>query len=133
MGDSLSGLFEGYREGFALPGAVYKDPEIYEPELRRIFLKSWHYVGHVSQVREKGDYFLFEIADESVIIVRDGEGAMNALLNVCRHRGSRICDAQPAASRASPASTTAGPTRSTARCSALGFAPEGIDKSQPRP
>ena len=83
-------VFDSWQPGYALPRAAYHDPEIYEAELRRIFLKSWHYVGHVSQVREKGDYFLFEMADESVIIVRDGEGRVNALLNVCRHRGSRI-------------------------------------------
>src|SRR5262245_38649533 len=77
----------------ALPGEVYRDPELYEREIRRIFMHSWLYVGHQSQIPERGDYFLFEIAGESVIIVRDGEGGVNALLNVCRHRGSRICDA----------------------------------------
>lgn len=94
MGDSLSGLFEGYREGFALPGAVYKDPAIYELEIRHIMLRSWLYVGHQSLVPERGDFFLSEVAGESVIIVRDGQGAINALMNVCRHRGSRICDTE---------------------------------------
>ena len=56
------------------PARVYQDPEIYEQEIRQIFLKSWLYVGHQSQVPERGDYFLFEMAGESVIIVRDGEG-----------------------------------------------------------
>ena len=56
-------------------------------------LKAWHYVGHHSMVPERGDYFLFEMAGESVIVVRDGEGGINAFMNVCRHRGSRICDA----------------------------------------
>ena len=92
MGDSLKKLFDGYREGYALPGAVYRDPEIYELEIRHIMLKSWLYVGHASQVPERGDYFLFEIAGESVILVRDAQGGINALMNVCRHRGSRICD-----------------------------------------
>ncbi|MGH8316204.1 MAG: aromatic ring-hydroxylating oxygenase subunit alpha, partial [Steroidobacterales bacterium] len=77
----------------ALPGVVYKDPAVYEEEIQRIFLKSWHYVGHQSQIPTRGDYFLFEMAGESVIVVRDAEGNINALLNVCRHRGSRICDA----------------------------------------
>jgi Rieske 2Fe-2S family protein len=86
-------VFEGYREGYALPGAAYKDPGIYELEVRHIMLKAWHYVGHLSMVPGKGDYFLFEIAGESVIVVRDGEGGVNAFMNVCRHRGSRICDA----------------------------------------
>jgi Rieske 2Fe-2S family protein len=81
-----------YQDGFALPGGVYRDPELYEQEIRRIFLKSWLYVGHQSQIPERGDYFLFEIAGESVIIARDGDGRINAMMNVCRHRGSRICD-----------------------------------------
>ena len=42
--------------------------------------------------RRRGDYFLFEMAGESVIVVRAPDGGINALLNVCRHRGSRICD-----------------------------------------
>jgi Rieske 2Fe-2S family protein len=89
----LGQLFEGYREGYALPGAFYKDPAIYELDVRHILLKSWLYVGHQSMVPERGDYFLFEAAGESVIVVRDGEGGINAMMNVCRHRGSRICDA----------------------------------------
>jgi Rieske 2Fe-2S family protein len=93
MDDALKELFEGYREGFALPGAVYKDPKVYELEVRHILLRSWLYAGHQSQVPGRGDYFLFEVAGESVIVVRDGEGGINALMNVCRHRGSRICDA----------------------------------------
>ena len=93
MTDTPSGIFDGYRQGFALPGAAYKDPAVYELEVRHIMLKSWLYAGHASMVRERGDYFLLEIAGESVIVVRDGQGAIHALLNVCRHRGSRICDA----------------------------------------
>jgi phenylpropionate dioxygenase-like ring-hydroxylating dioxygenase large terminal subunit len=77
----------------ALPGDVYRDPDLYETEIRSIFLRSWLCIGHQSQILARGDYFLFEIAGESVIVIRDGEGQINALLNVCRHRGSRICDA----------------------------------------
>ena len=71
---------------------LYRDPEVYETEVRRIFMRSWLYVGHQSQVPGRGDYFLFEIAGESVIVIRDAEGGVNAMMNVCRHRGSRICD-----------------------------------------
>jgi len=93
VAESPGKVFEGYRAGYALPGAAYKDPAIYELEVRHIMLKAWHYAGHQSMVPGKGDYFLFEIAGESVIVVRDGEGGVNAFMNVCRHRGSRICDA----------------------------------------
>jgi phenylpropionate dioxygenase-like ring-hydroxylating dioxygenase large terminal subunit len=94
MNESLHRLLEGYRQGWALPGAVYKDPDIYELDVRNIVLKSWLYVGHQSRIPERGDWFLSGIAGESVIVVRDGQGAVNAMMNVCRHRGSRICDAE---------------------------------------
>jgi Rieske 2Fe-2S family protein len=42
-------------------------------------------------VAEPGAYFLSEIAGESIIVLRDREGALRAHFNVCRHRGTRIC------------------------------------------
>ena len=84
----------GWRNGYALPGVVYKSPELYEDEIRRIFLQRLALRrARQARSRQRGDYFLFEMAGESVIVVRDAEGNINALLNVCRHRGSRICDA----------------------------------------
>ena len=40
-----------------------------------------------------GDYFLREIAGESMIVVRAGAGSVEAFYNVCRHRGTRLCTA----------------------------------------
>ena len=71
--------------------AFYCDPDIYQLELDEIFLKSWQYVGHVSEISNSGDYFLFDYANESVIVIRDKDDKIHALLNVCRHRGSRVC------------------------------------------
>lgn len=93
MNDRLESLLDACKPGYALPGGVYHDPNIYEQEIGAIFLKSWLCVGHESQIARPGDYFLFELCAESVIIARDNDGRVNALLNVCRHRGSRICDA----------------------------------------
>lgn len=93
MNEQLTAALASWRNGYALPGMVYRSAELYEDEIRRIFLRAWHYVGHVSEVAARGDYLLFEMAGESVIVVRDSDGNVNALLNVCRHRGSRICDA----------------------------------------
>ncbi len=69
----------------------YQDPDVYQRELDRIFMKSWLYTGHISQVPNIGDYFLYELANESVIITRDSKNTIKALINVCRHRGSRVC------------------------------------------
>ncbi|MDX1460776.1 MAG: aromatic ring-hydroxylating dioxygenase subunit alpha [Xanthomonadales bacterium] len=77
-------------EGHSLDRAFYTDPDIYRREIDRIYLRSWLYAGHVSEIPKLGDWFLFEFADESVIIVRSDEQTVTALLNVCRHRGSRL-------------------------------------------
>jgi phenylpropionate dioxygenase-like ring-hydroxylating dioxygenase large terminal subunit len=79
------------RKGFSLEQNFYTDPEIYRRELAVLFGTNWIFAGHISQIPNPGDYFLFEIGADSIIIVRDKSGAINALANVCRHRGSRIC------------------------------------------
>jgi Rieske 2Fe-2S family protein len=92
VSETLQSLLDAYRPGHALPRGLYCDPQIYEKEIGAIFLKSWLCVGHESQIPGRGDYFLFNLAEESVIVVRDADARINALLNVCRHRGSRICN-----------------------------------------
>ena len=84
-------LVEEQPERYALPQSVYRDPDIYRHDIDQIFLKSWLYAGHQSEIPNVGDWVLFEFAEESVIIVRSSENEINALLNVCRHRGSRVC------------------------------------------
>ncbi|MDX1401517.1 MAG: aromatic ring-hydroxylating dioxygenase subunit alpha [Kiloniellales bacterium] len=69
----------------------YGDPAIYERERERIFLNHWHFVGHHSQIPEPGDYFVFEMDREAAILVRGDDAKIRALVNVCRHRGSRLC------------------------------------------
>ncbi len=126
----LKKIFDAWQPGHALPRAVYVDPGIYEAEIRRIFLRSWHYVGHHSRVPERGDYFLFEIAGESVIVIRDGEGRVHALLNVCRHRGSRICD-EPSGRESRLFCKYHGWTYGLdGSLRGAGYAPEGLDKSR---
>ena len=88
---ALRNLVDKHQKGTALDRAFYTDADIYERELSEIYLKSWIYAGHVSEIPNIGDWFLFEMADESVIIARSKENEINAMLNVCRHRGSRVC------------------------------------------
>ncbi len=92
--ESLRNLRESLGDcvpGHALPRAFYKDPAIFEADMRHFVMAHWHCVGHTSMLAQTGSYFTAEFAGESIIIVRNGEGQVRALLNVCRHRGSRIC------------------------------------------
>jgi Rieske 2Fe-2S family protein len=79
------------RPGYALSREFYCDAELFEREKRRLLLRHWHCAGHQSQVPEPGDFFTTEICGESLIVVRGNDREIRALLNVCRHRGSRVC------------------------------------------
>ncbi|HMO58451.1 MAG TPA: aromatic ring-hydroxylating dioxygenase subunit alpha [Roseiflexaceae bacterium] len=77
--------------GYTLERAFYTDPAIFAIDIERVFLRHWLYVGHVSRIPQPGDYFLYTIGNESIVIVRGQDDDVHALFNVCRHRGSRIC------------------------------------------
>jgi Rieske 2Fe-2S family protein len=77
----------------ALGREHYVSDEVFQRERARIFFASWLYAGHVSEIGEPGAYLLFELDDESVIVLRDKKGEIHAFANVCRHRGSRLCAA----------------------------------------
>jgi len=79
------------RPGHSLPQAYYVSPEIYQRDIERMLMRHWICVGHASAIPEAGDYFTYELDRESVIIIRGRDGVIRALMNVCRHRGSRIC------------------------------------------
>jgi glycine betaine catabolism A len=81
------------RPGHGLPRPFYHEELLYRTEMEYIWRGGWLFAGHSCQIPNPGDYFLYEVGEDSVIIVRDDEGQVHALYNVCRHRGSIICDA----------------------------------------
>ena len=87
----LEELIARHTEGSSLPQEFYRDPAIFARDIARIHLQHWLCVGHVSRIPERGDYFVFDLADESFIIVRDNNDEVRAHANVCRHRGSNVC------------------------------------------
>ena len=77
-----------------LASSWYVSPESFAAERERIFMRQWLCVGREEQIAKTGDFFTFEIAGENVIVTRDGGGVVHAFFNVCRHRGTRICEAR---------------------------------------
>jgi len=84
-------LLATYRPGQSLPRDYYTSPRVFERDLERVYLRHWNFVAHASRIPVAGDFFLYRLAGESLIIIRAKGGAVHALLNVCPHRGSRIC------------------------------------------
>ncbi len=74
-----------------LAGKYYNDETIYQRELEHIFFQRWLCIGRSEQIAHPGDYFLFNLGDESVIVVRDRDGVAHAHHNLCRHRGTQLC------------------------------------------
>ena len=75
-----------------LPSSWYVSPEIFEDERSRVFRQSWLCVGRAERIEHPGDYFVADIDGESLIVTRDADGRPRAFYNVCRHRGTRICE-----------------------------------------
>lgn len=73
--------------------ALYTDPAVFEAELERIFGTAWIFLGHESQVRQKGDYFTTRIGLDSIIVARHTDGTIHAFQNRCTHRGAEVCHA----------------------------------------
>ena len=88
---SFETLVKRQRPGMSLEQPFYVSAEIFERDLERIVARQWLFVDHVSRIAEPGDYMLYEVAGESIILVRGRDGEIRAFFNVCRHRGSRIC------------------------------------------
>jgi Rieske 2Fe-2S family protein len=70
----------------------YVSSDAFAAERERVFARSWICVGRQEVIGETGDFRVVEAAGESLMLVRDGERELHAFYNVCRHRGTRICE-----------------------------------------
>ncbi len=90
---TLQTLLASRQPGYGLPRPFYHDQLLYRLEMETIWRGGWLFAGHSCQIPEAGDYFLYDVGEDSLIIVRGDDGQVNALYNVCRHRGSILCEA----------------------------------------
>jgi Rieske 2Fe-2S family protein len=72
----------------------FVSPRVFAEEQNKIFSTQWVLAGHQSQIAKAGDYFISNVADESLIIIRDQRSNIRGFYNVCRHRGTRLLEDQ---------------------------------------
>ena len=74
-----------------LSGDFYTSATIFAAEQDEIFEKLWFCAARSSDLANPGQFKNVQIGRESVLVVRGKDGALRAFLNVCRHRGARLC------------------------------------------
>ena len=94
--DALAELAENVAMPFeraqAMPPSVYTSQSFMEQEIEGIFAKEWYCVGRADALREAGDYVTARLAGQPVVVLRDRDGGLRALSNVCLHRMSTMLE-----------------------------------------
>ena len=81
-----------FNQAHAMPKSVYTSAEFLAQEQKHVFGHDWLSAGRADALPNPGDYLTMEIAGEPIIVLRDREGALRAMSNVCRHRMSTLLE-----------------------------------------
>jgi Rieske 2Fe-2S family protein len=74
-----------------LPAPFYLSQETFALEKEHLFAASWMCVAREEQLPQPGDSLVLNVVGESILLVRNHQGALRGFYNVCRHRGSELC------------------------------------------
>jgi glycine betaine catabolism A len=75
-----------------LPQAMYTSEEHFAREWDLVLGRSWLLVMREAEVAKPGDFKVVDLHGESILVVRGQDGTLRAFFNLCRHRGTRLCD-----------------------------------------
>lgn len=90
VADLIRNVSQPFESARAMPPSVYHSPEFLERELKDVFARDWVCVGRASALAKPGDYITYELAGQPVIVLRDQDGKLRAMSNVCLHRMSTL-------------------------------------------
>jgi Rieske 2Fe-2S family protein len=93
-GDWVRDVGRSLAEARNLPGFVYHDPGVFAAEQELLFGRRWFCVGRQQELGEPGSFVTVELADESIVLTCDSAGRRHAFYNTCRHRGTRLVEAE---------------------------------------
>jgi phenylpropionate dioxygenase-like ring-hydroxylating dioxygenase large terminal subunit len=87
-------LAKSTQVGYSFAQEFYASEAVFKADMDAIISRKWLLAGHISRIPNKGDYFLFKVGSEQIIVIREKADSVRAFYNVCRHRGSTICQAE---------------------------------------
>jgi len=82
--DKETGVFRCRRD-------IFTNPELFELEMKYLFESNWVYLAHESQIPNNNDYYTTSIGRQPIIITRDKQGELHAVINACAHKGAMLC------------------------------------------
>jgi Rieske 2Fe-2S family protein len=89
--NNVESLLARYRSGWSLEQPFYTNQQVFDLEWNAIWKRYWLFAGTTAEIPKAGDYFVYTVNNDSVIIIRGNKGEVFAHYNTCRHRGSLIC------------------------------------------
>jgi phenylpropionate dioxygenase-like ring-hydroxylating dioxygenase large terminal subunit len=93
---SVAQLIDNVRQPFerarAMPPSVYTSAEFLEHEIKHVFAREWVTVGRAGALAMPGDYLTYELAGQPIFVIRDADGRLRAMSNVCLHRMSTLLE-----------------------------------------
>ena len=73
-----------------IPFERYTSPDFFKAEMDHMWPRTWQWACREEHIPEPGDWIVYEIGDESVLVVRTGEDEIKAHINACPHRGTKL-------------------------------------------
>ena len=89
--DTIKALLQQDRAGHTLPRELYVGEDAFHFDTQVMLKSVWLYACTAAHVKNPGDYFVFEVGHNAIIIVRGRDNEIRAFWNSCRHRGAKIC------------------------------------------
>ena len=85
-------LLDALDNSWGLPARFYVDPDIFQLDLNAIFRREWQYIAPAAKLQNIGDVVVGHAGDIPVVVARARDGHLHGFVNVCRHRGYRVCE-----------------------------------------
>src|ERR1043166_6815065 len=96
MIDDLQRIIDSYNpdssldRAYTIPASWYVNEDLYDLELRTVFTDNWHLAGRRDQLQKPGQYVTADVGAEPIVVVRDGDGVLRGVFNVCRHHAAAV-------------------------------------------